>query len=139
MKILAGYSRSIFQDFESNLRTKIDLAEDDMRLVSDQYISSFITYDLKSGIHTFSDFSEVLLRILQPEHEVFHNGNVIEFDNTTMKIKLIVRSGVIVIRFDEISFFSTFLGFTPHWDYKHYDEHNSQKIKNLSTINQILV
>ena len=42
-----------------------------------------------------------------------------------------------VIRFDENSFFSTILGFTPGWDYKHYNEYISQKILNLSSTNKI--
>ena len=34
-------------------------------------------------------------------------------------------------------FFSTTLGFTPHWDYKHYNDYISQKTENLSTTNKI--
>ena len=45
---------------------------------------------------------------------------------------MVVRSGIIAIRFDEKSFFSTILGFTPGWDYKHYNQYLSQKIVNLS-------
>ena len=37
---------SIFQDFESYLRTEIDMVEDDIRLVFDEYNSDFITYEL---------------------------------------------------------------------------------------------
>ena len=48
-----------------------------------------------------------------------------------------VRNRIIAIRFDEFSFFSTILGFTPHWDFKHYNKHISQKIVNLSTTNKI--
>ena len=42
MPILAMYVDSIFLDFESFLRTEIDSVEDDVRLVLDDYISSFI-------------------------------------------------------------------------------------------------
>ena len=45
MNILSGYRRSVFQDCESYRRTEIDLVEDDIRLVSDKYNSSFITYE----------------------------------------------------------------------------------------------
>ena len=34
-------------------------------------------------------------------------------------------------------FFSTILGFTPGWDYKHYNQYLSQKIVNLSSTNRI--
>ena len=51
MNILARYTtRSVFQDFESFLRTEVDLIEDDVKLVLDEYNSSFITYELDPGI-----------------------------------------------------------------------------------------
>ena len=50
---------------------------------------------------------------------------------------MVVRSGIIAIRFDEKSFFSTILGFTPGWDYKHYNQYLSQKFVNLSSTNKI--
>ena len=43
MNIIAGYIRSIFQDFEIYLRTEVDLVEDDIKLVLDEYNSSFVT------------------------------------------------------------------------------------------------
>ena len=43
MSILSGYPSSVFQDFESYLRTEIDLVGDDIRLVLDKYNSSFNT------------------------------------------------------------------------------------------------
>ena len=46
-------------------------------------------------------------------------------------------SGIIAIRFDEKSFFSTIQGFNPPLDYKHYIKCVSQKIKNLNAINKI--
>jgi len=137
MNILADYNRSIFQDFESFLRTEPDLIEDDIRLVLDEYKSNFISYEIPPGVYTFKDLSESLLKILQPEYEGYHNAIDIEFDDNTMKTKLVVRSGIIAINFDEKSFFSTILGFKPHWDYKHYNEYNCQKIINLNTIDKI--
>ena len=35
MDLLAGYTNSIFQDFENYLRTQFDLVKDDFRLVLD--------------------------------------------------------------------------------------------------------
>ena len=34
-------------------------------------------------------------------------------------------------------FFSTILGFSPGWDYKHYNKYTSQKIVNLGSTNKI--
>ena len=34
-------------------------------------------------------------------------------------------------------FFGNILGFTPHWDYKHYNEYISQKNVNLGTTKKI--
>ena len=68
MNIVAGYVSSVFQDFESYLRTEVDLIEDDFKLVLDEYNSSFITYELQPGIYTFKDISEALFNILQTEY-----------------------------------------------------------------------
>ena len=137
LEILAGYIRSVFQDFESFLRTQIDLIEDDLKLVLDEYNSSFITYELEPGIYTFKEISEALFNILQSEYPGPNNVIDIEYDDITMKTKLVVNIGIIAIRFDEKSFFSTILGFTPGWDYKHYNKYISQKIVNLGSTNKI--
>ena len=137
MNILAIYTSSVFQDFESFLRTQIDLVEDDVRLVLDEYNSSFITYELQPGIYTFKDISEALFKILQSEYPGSSNVIDIEYDDITMKTNLVVRSGIIAIRFDEKSFFSTILGFTSGWDYKHYNKYTSQRIVNLGNTNKI--
>ena len=137
MNILAIYTSSVFQDFESFLRTQIDLGEDDIKLVLDEYNSSFNTYELQPGIYTFKDISKALLNILQSEYPGYSNMIDINYDNSTMKTKLVVRSGIIAIRFDEQSFFSNVLGYTPGWDYKHYNKYISQKMVNLSSTNKI--
>ena len=137
MLILSMYVDSVFQDFESFLRTQIDLVEDDVRLVLDKYNSSFVTYELQPVIYTFKDISIALLNILQLEFPGSSKTIVIEFDDTTMKTKLVVNFGIITLRFDEKTFFSTVLGFTPGWDYKHYNEYTSQKNVNLGSTNNI--
>ena len=136
MIILAVYKRSIFQDFKRFLRTEIDLVEDDIRLVWDEFNSSFITCEIRPGNYTLKDISGVCLRILQPEYPGYHNAIDIEFNDITKKTKLTVRKGIIAVRFDEKSFFSTMLRFT-HWDYKYCNEYISQKFVNLSTKNKI--
>ena len=120
MNFLASYISSVFQGSENFLRTEVDLVEDDIRLAFDENISSFVTYELQPGIHTFKDLSEVLFNILQPENPEHSNVSVIEFDDITIKAKLVVRNGIIAIRSDEKSFFNTILGFNHACDYKHY-------------------
>ena len=137
MNILANYISSVFQDFESPLQTQIDLVEHDIKLVLDEYNSSFITYDLQPGIYTFKDISEALFNIIQFEYPGPSVVIDIEYDDITMKTKLVVRSGIIAIRFDEKSFFSTILGFNSGWDYKHYNKYISQKILILGSTNKI--
>ena len=137
MNILSINIRSVFQDFESFLRTQIDLVEDDIKLVLDEYNSSFITYEITPGIYTFKYISEALFNILQTKYLIPSNPIDIEYDDITMKTKLVVNSGIIAIRFDEKSIFSTILGFTPGWDYKHYNKYISQKILNLGSTNKI--
>ena len=60
MLILSMYVDSVFQDF----RTEIDLVEDDIRLVLDEFNSSFITYEIEPGLYTFKDLSKALYNIL---------------------------------------------------------------------------
>ena len=137
MNILAIYTSSVFQDFESFLRTQIDLIEDDVKLVLDEYNSSFITYDLEPGIYSYEEISEALFYILQSEYPQSDSEILIRLDDITRKTKLVINSGNIAIRFDEKSFFSTILGFTAGWDYKHCNQYLSQKIVNLSSTNKI--
>ena len=113
------------------------MVEDDIKLVLDEYNSSFITYELDPGIYTFKDISEALFSILQSDCPGDCNVIVIEYDDINMKTKLDVKSGIIAIRFDKKSFFSTVLGFTSGWDYKHYNKYISRKIVNLSNTNKI--
>ena len=137
MNILAIYTSSVFQDFESFLRTQIDLVEDDNKLVLDEYNSSFIIYELEPGIYSYKENSEALFYILQSEYPQSNSEILIRLDDVTRKTKLVVNSGIIAVRFDEKSFFSTILGFTAGWDYKHYNQYLSQKIVNLSITNKI--
>ena len=137
MNILAIYTSSVFQDFESFLRTQIDLVDDDIKLVLDEYNSNFITYELAPGIYSYRDIAEAVFYILQSDYPQSNSEILIRLDDITRKTKLVVRSGIIAIRFDEKSFFSTILGFTPGWDYKHYNQYLSQKIVNLSNTNKI--
>ena len=46
MKILVRYTSSVFQDFESYLRTEVDLIGDDLRMIFDGNNSSFPTYQI---------------------------------------------------------------------------------------------
>ena len=112
LNIVAGYVSSVFQDFESYLRTEVVLVVDDIILVLDEYNSNFITYEIQPGINTFKDISEVLFNILQTGYPGPSNVIDIEFDDITMKTKLVVKSGIIAIGFDEKSFFGNVLGFT---------------------------
>ena len=77
-KILAIYTSSVFQDFESFLRAQIDLVEGDIKLVLDEYISSFITYEITPGIYTFKDLSEALFNSLQHGYPISNSKIVIE-------------------------------------------------------------
>ena len=137
MNILSGCHSSVFQDIENYLRTEVDLIEYDLRLVLDKYNSKFITYELQPGVNKFKDISEAFFNILQSECPAASNVIVIEIDDITRKTKLIVRSGIIAIKFDEKSFFSTILGFTPGWDYKHCNEYTSEKNLKLNSTNKI--
>ena len=112
-RILSFYVRSIFQDFESFFRTEIGLVEDDIKLVLDEHISSFIANELPLCIHTFKDISEFLAINIQRENDPSRVLDI-EFDDTIMKTKLVIRKGIIAIKFDQTSFFTTIFGFSPN-------------------------
>ena len=141
--LLMGYARSSFRDFESYLRIVVGLDEDVILLILKQYNSNFVTYELSPGIYSIKDISEVVYTMGD------HEGTLqIEYDDIRMKTKpILTRFGGTfgTLRFDERSFFNTFLGFTPYWDYRHNNGihvdspglYTSCKISNLSTIDKI--
>ena len=136
MNILARYTSSVFLVFERYLVTEVDLVEEDIRLVLDEYNLNFILYELEQGFYIFRDLSESVFKILQPHYLASSNVIVIEFDDITIENKLVARDGSIAITFDEKLFSRTILGFNHGWDYKHYNEYISQKVVNLSTTNE---
>ena len=112
MNTLSIYTSSVFQDFESFLRIQNDVIEDNFKLVLDEYNSSFITYELEPGIYSYREISEALFNILQLEYPSSDSKILTRLDDITRKTKLVVGSGILAIRFDEKSLFSTNLGFT---------------------------
>ena len=48
----------MFQDFESFPRTEVDLVEDDVRSVLDEYKSSFITYEIEPAFYALKKISK---------------------------------------------------------------------------------
>ena len=97
MNILEIYTSSVFQDFESFLRTQIDLVEDDVKLVLDEYNSSFVTYELEPGIYSYREISEALFYILQSEYPQSDADILIRLDYFSRKTQLVVNSGIIAI------------------------------------------
>ena len=81
------YIDSVFQYFESFHKTEIDLAEDDIKLVLDEYKSSFITYELETGIYTIEEISKVLFNVLHLEYPSSNSKNATELDDITRKTK----------------------------------------------------
>ena len=121
--LLNGYIQSVFQDFESYLRTE-RVSEDDVELILKQYNSKFKTYELTPGIYSFQDISDALKPF----------GCHVEYDDISMKSDLLTNK---ILRFDKNSFFKTLLGFSSGWDYKNNNDYVSDKITDLSTIDKI--
>ena len=86
MNFVAGYVSSVFQDFESYIRTEVGLVESDIKLFLDEYNSGFITYELEPGIYNFKDICKTLFSTLQIEYPGPSNAIVIEFDDFTRKL-----------------------------------------------------
>ena len=135
LELLGDCNYSRFQYFESYRRTKVDLVEDDIRLLLKEN-SNFITYETPPGISSFKDVSEVHSRVFQNGFETSRSereslrANVIYYksdstvtgyDDFTMKADQKIWYVIKAMRFDEKSFFSAILGFGPHWVYKSYN------------------
>ena len=109
--LLTNYSRSQFRDFESCLRIRVGLDEEDIQLILKEYNSHFITYELSPGIYTMQDISDTV-------HTFSGHSDVIEieYDDISMKTKIILKYndwredfGLGTMRFDKKIFFSYFI------------------------------
>ena len=137
--ILLNYSRSQFRDFETYLRIRVGLNEEDIQLILKEYSSHVITYQLGPGIYTIKDFSDAV-------HTFSGHSDIIEikYNDISMKTKIILKYkylrekfGLEILRFDKKSFFHTLLGHDPYFDYKVPGVYTSDKILNLNTTNKI--
>ena len=117
MRLLAVCNSSVFQDFESFLRTENNLVKDDIRLVLDENKSVYHLKIRTRFLHFRRSFRGSS-KIFQPEYEGYHVAIDIVFDDVTMKLELVVGPSIIAIRFDRKSCFSNVFGFKPNWDYK---------------------
>ena len=100
-----------------------------------QYNSKFITYKIPPGAYTFKDLSIVLSRGFIIEYEIrgrmrpnpkhdLSDSIIIDSDNVSLINKLRLGPQIMVLRFDQKSFFSTNLGFSPYWENKKYTSDN---------------
>ena len=137
--LLLNFSRSQFRDFETYLRSRVGLDEEDFQLILKEYNSHFITYELGPGVYTIKDISDVIHTFSGHTEDI-----EIEYDDISMKTKLILKYndwrenfGLGTLRFDKKPFFHTFLGHDPYFDYKVPGVYTSDKILNLNTTNKI--
>ena len=101
--LLIGYARSPFPDFESYLSIVVSLDEDDIQLISKQFISKIVTYETPPGINSIEDSSEVVYTM--GDHEATLQ---IKHEDISMKTKPILTQfgGTFgSLRFNEKSFF----------------------------------
>ena len=137
--LLLNSSRSQFRVFESYLRLRVGLDEEDIHLILKQYNSHFITYELSSGIYTIQDISDTV-------HTFSGHSDIIEigYNDISMKTKIILKYkdfrenfGLGTLRFDKKSFCHTLLGHDPYFDYKTPGVYTSDKILKINTTNKI--
>ena len=137
--LLLNYSRSQFRDFESYLRIRVGLDEEDIQLILKEYNSHFVTYELSPGIYTIQDVLDVI-NTFSGHSEIIE----IEYDDISMKTKIILKYNdwrekfvLGTLRFDKKSFFHSLLGHDAYFDYKVPGVYTSDKILNLNTTNKI--
>ena len=109
--LLLNYSRSQFRNFESCLRIRVGIDEEDIQLILKEYNSHFITYELSPGIYTIKDISDAVYTF-SGHTEIIE----IEYDDISMKTKIILKYKDLrenfrlgTLRFDKKSFFSYFI------------------------------
>ena len=83
--LLTNYAKSPFREVESYLRIVIDLEEDDIKLVFNQFNSNFVTHEIPPGVHTFKDTSEAVYALGDPKGTLR-----LEYDDVSIKTKLIL-------------------------------------------------
>ena len=117
--------------------------ENDIQLISKQYSSHFVTYEVSPGIYTIKNLSDAVYPLGDLEGTLR-----IEHDDNNMKTKRVLNGFGGSLRFDENSLFNVLLGFTPYWDLTptkaiHANsispalhENTSEKVINLSTIDE---
>ena len=137
--LLLNFSRSQFRDFESYLRIRVGLDEEDIQLILKEYKSHFLIYELNPGIYTIQDISDAV-HIFSGHSDIIE----IEYNDISMKTKIISKYndwrenfGLGTLRFDKKSFFHTLLGHDPSFDYKVPGVYTSDKTLNLNTTNKI--
>ena len=105
--LLLNYSRSQFRDFESYLRIRVGLDEEDIQLILKECNSHFITYELSPGFYTIQDISDAV-------HTYSGHSDIIEteYNDISMKTEIILKYkdlrenfGLGTLRFDKIFFF----------------------------------
>ena len=107
MMILLAYAKSPFRDFETYLRIVVRLDEEDIQLISKEYNSHFITYELPPGIYSIQDILDTI-NTFSGHMETLQN----KYDDISMKSKNILKyideQDILVLgtlRFDKRSFF----------------------------------
>ena len=117
--LLMRYARSPFRDLESYRRFVVGLDEEDIRLILKQFNKKIVTVELSPGIYSIKDIADIA-KVVNTRGD--QEGTLEkEYDKITKKTNLFLKrfgSNFGSVRFDERSFFNTFLGFTPYWDYK---------------------
>ena len=105
--LLLNYSRSQFRDFESCLRIRVGLDEEDIQLILKEYKSHFITYQLSPGIYTIKDISDAIHTFSGHSEDI-----EIEYNDISMKTKILLKHkdlrenfGLGTLRLDKKSFF----------------------------------
>ena len=86
LNILSIYTSSVIQDFESFVTRQIDLIEVDVKLVLDEYNSSFFTYESEPGIFSYREISEALFKIFNMN--IHHLTAIISLDLMLLAEKL---------------------------------------------------
>ena len=108
-----GYAQYLNQNFESYVRTKVYLAEDDFELTFEKHNSFFVIYEVALAFTHRRTF-----RIPSAHRHIESFGFQLDYDDFGMKTKLYpgqLSRIVVALRFVEKFYSNILSSFTPYW------------------------
>ena len=101
--LLPDNVKSVFQEFETYLRTK-KVSEEKIKLILKIINTRFVSFEIPTGVYEMIDINRTTKDLVKTK---------VVIDQVTMKTRSYTNT---ILRFDEKSFFNIPLSFSANWD-----------------------